>query len=99
MSQHYELNRDVIWDLGIAMQRWRRERGAKVEAVDAEIGQIGILFRRYLEEKYGMSLADSELRAASARVIQQPAQAAVGPVLPFGLLLATESEFAPSSVD
>ncbi len=99
MNERYGFNRDMIWNLGVAMQRWRQAQIAETGAVDGEIGQIGILFRRYLEEKYGINVADAVSRAATDLLVNRQTEDLPELSIPFGLLLVTKWDLDPSTID
>jgi hypothetical protein len=99
MSNQQGINRDILWGLGSLMDHWGKVRCVGFEGADADIGQVGILFRRYLETKYGIDKANTELQsAANLAQISEPYHPS-DLNQPFGLYLVSPITFAPDAID
>ena len=93
MSKTKSVDCTTLWRLGIAMDNWRRARGTIDSRTKGEIGEVGLLFRRFLKSEYGLRVSPDELGVMPEEHRREII------ARPLGVWLSEDSEFDPRSID
>lgn len=81
------------------MQHWQNTQLREKGSIDKEIGHVGALFRRYLEERYGADQVDNIFQEVLNRSAGQRRSRNIIQFIPFGLNLREETNNNPEDVD
>jgi|GEM_PF-4635620 hypothetical protein len=92
-------NPDIIWEIGIAMHHWQNTQLSEKGSIDKEISHVGVLFRRYLEERYGANQVYNVLEKVLNPSKGQQKDKNITLFTPFGLILREEMTLNPTIID